>query len=504
MYSVDVATSADVARRHSSVAAAEAKCQQLSAELRELDRKRTDVQQRFEALQGEIEGHKIALAAHIHSRILAEIFSEIFQYCCGTDELKVFNREGPQQLQWILSAVCQRWRAMAHSTPQLWSSLHFDVTYAIRHHIHDMAGIAKQILKRSGQVPLTITLGMAAHRHHFLCALLKESIRWKSFRLSLWPHKSNSKTVAMLNDECGNFPILEAIDIPCSFPAPLNAFKMCPKLHTLILSGTCSTRDVSLPWAQITSFTGLLSHPNDAFKLFESMPAVQHTDMRVISYMPMTYTPPKDAIFSDTRSLYLSGPCHFVQSAVLPALAELSISMAGYGCVGERYTSLFSRVVGSLTTLELSSVSMAPETMTSILQHLTRLERLEIFQHSVDSSIYEAMIATGSCILPNLRILYLGFAIAMTSTLLTMLETRVRAIKAGDRSKDRGTPLLESVFIGYLNLNVTDDLHDRMLALQGNGMHVEFRSSDDPTRYDSLLNRLSTRRKKSELYRRWR
>ncbi|KAL0958044.1 hypothetical protein HGRIS_000220 [Hohenbuehelia grisea] len=148
---------------------------------------------------------------------------------------------------------------------------------------------------------------------------------------------------------------------------------------------------------------------------------------------------------------------------------------------------------------------IAPEVMSGIFQHLTQLERLEIFHGplDIDGSIYDEMTATGpgSVILPRLRILHLGFHFIMTSALLTMLESRVfRHIKAGESEKDRGAVYLESVYIAYNRMS--DDLDDRMAALQGNGTHIEILNTDDRIPFDSggylaARNRLSTRRSDS-------
>ncbi|KAL0958020.1 hypothetical protein HGRIS_000195 [Hohenbuehelia grisea] len=498
-----------VERRRSDVATAEAKYRKLSSELQELDLKRKDVQEHLDVLQDEIESHRTALAVRVHPRIPAEIFSEILQYCCGTDKLNVFHGKG--QLQWILSAVCRRWRAIAFSTPQLWSSLHFDVAYAIRNHFRDTVDIARQILKRSGQVPLAITLDMGANRHHLLRALLKESFRWKSFRLGLQPHKSNGKTVAMLNDQRGNFPMLEALAVKMAskLPAPLTAFETCPTLHSLELSLRAPARDVAVPWGRITSFSGSLCLSNDdPLRLMRNMPAVRHAVINLADSESRIDAPREPNLLPHLRSLHLHGSSRFIQYAILPALTELSMERCPL--LGEHYTSLFSQVGGSLTTLELIYLPNGPEINLSTFKHLTRLERLEILSRSdIDSSFYNGMTATerGAVILPNLRILHLWYRITITPPLLAMLDSRIfRHINDGASGKYRSTAVLERVFIGYKA--VTDDLHDRMSALQvhGNGTHIEFVEGNDSimachSKFEALRSRLSTRYGSSTFYR---
>ncbi|KAF8893691.1 hypothetical protein CPB84DRAFT_1783140 [Gymnopilus junonius] len=58
----------------------------------------------------------------------------------------------------FLGAVCRSWRRIAWSTPSLWKSLKFNIEY---HTTEDESGLAIQWLKRSGQLPLFISLESA-------------------------------------------------------------------------------------------------------------------------------------------------------------------------------------------------------------------------------------------------------------------------------------------------------------------------------------------------------
>ncbi|KAL0958042.1 hypothetical protein HGRIS_000218 [Hohenbuehelia grisea] len=495
---------ADNIRRRSDIAAAEAQCLQLISEFEEIERRKLVMRDRFEALQNEIEENKIVLAARLHARIPAEIFSEIFQYCCGTDQLEVFTRTRPRQRQWILPAVSRRWRAIALSTPQLWATLHFDIDRIVSaKRLENLDDIAKEIFKRSGRAPLAIAVTISRSGHDLLRAVLAESFRWKSFRISL----SQLQTVTVLNDQRGNFPILEAIDISAPRPLaePLNAFKTCPKLHTIGLSGGVLTRNVAAPWEKITNFSVLEPQdPEDLLQALESMPAIRYADIDLHFDNKLTnVSVSKSTNLSQLQSLLLTGPLSFVAHATLPVLAELSME----GCTIQFDDVAYRFVIAQvgLKTLELKSVRITSSELESIVQHLPRLERLELFGFEVDDSFFERITA-GNGILPNLRTLHAAFCVHLSCSLLTMLESRIfRRLKDSQPNKDQGTAYLDSVYIGYRGgARMPDDLRDRRDALHGHGTHIEF-GRDIGGIYGTyapaiaeVMNRISTKRKKRE------
>ena len=57
----------------------------------------------------------------------------------------------------ILGAVCRKWRAIAWSSPQLWSSIFLSLSYKS---FSSNLRIAQEWLSRSGQLPLSISVSM--------------------------------------------------------------------------------------------------------------------------------------------------------------------------------------------------------------------------------------------------------------------------------------------------------------------------------------------------------
>jgi len=103
---------------------------------------------------------------HLH-QMPPEIVSSIFLFYVSSVPKKT-----PGPLPWntprhkssgplILGAVCRKWREIAWSTPQLWSSISL---YLSSKSFSSNLRIAQEWLSRSGQLPLSITLFM---RNHF-------------------------------------------------------------------------------------------------------------------------------------------------------------------------------------------------------------------------------------------------------------------------------------------------------------------------------------------------
>jgi len=115
-----------------------------------------DIQQRIEELRLLLDRHRALRtewnSTHdIISGLPAEIVSEIFQYCKGrqyADSLFTVFAENKEPMK--LGAVCQRWRQIAWSTPQLWTQIWI-------HRPKDITPLQEWI-SRSGCLPLVISI----------------------------------------------------------------------------------------------------------------------------------------------------------------------------------------------------------------------------------------------------------------------------------------------------------------------------------------------------------
>ncbi|KAJ7589872.1 hypothetical protein C8J56DRAFT_586171 [Mycena floridula] len=125
--------------------------------------------------------YRLALSAL--RRFPAELLSEIFIHCTPVDES---SPPRPDTSPLLLCAVSSRWRAIAISTPALWSQFS-----TFRRHPVGFDGVCelfKLFLVRSGSRPLSISFQLdpsasVAFQKQFLDICMSQISRWKHFAL---------------------------------------------------------------------------------------------------------------------------------------------------------------------------------------------------------------------------------------------------------------------------------------------------------------------------------
>ncbi|KAG7099947.1 hypothetical protein E1B28_001740 [Marasmius oreades] len=139
----------------------------LNAEIQHLKSTLNYLISQREKLQTFVSSHK-ALISPIR-RLPAEVMSEIFVHCLQTKDRNPTRSLAEAPL--LLTLVCRRWREIALSTAQLWSSLHIYLPptaqkYEIRltEVINRRAEGVKAWLSRSGSLPLSISLVVGLDR----------------------------------------------------------------------------------------------------------------------------------------------------------------------------------------------------------------------------------------------------------------------------------------------------------------------------------------------------
>ncbi|KAJ3516031.1 hypothetical protein NLJ89_g1371 [Agrocybe chaxingu] len=121
---------------------------------------------------------------HFTHRLPPEIISRVFGFCASREgELSPFD----------LGAVCKRWREIAWSTPQLWTSLDVDLNW-LEINSQTRSWLIQEWLSRSGELPLSISVtyvktDMAplplAILENILDVLNRFSRRWRDLDLSI-------------------------------------------------------------------------------------------------------------------------------------------------------------------------------------------------------------------------------------------------------------------------------------------------------------------------------
>ena len=206
---------------------------------------------------------------NLETAIPAEILSEIFHLLCDEpiDLGKLENNSCLARFPWAVGQVCRRWRTTFLSCPVLWTCLLLQLDPRFDSHsaayLAEMKRRSAIYLKRSGQLPLTVTISTAFSWNETfespivtICnMLLSCSDRWRKADIVL-TLASYVNYDALL--ECrGRMPILESLRITLSaFEDPqkyLNVFEIAPRLTELDLRSFygCTGR-WTFPWEQLT------------------------------------------------------------------------------------------------------------------------------------------------------------------------------------------------------------------------------------------------------------
>jgi hypothetical protein len=265
-------------------------------------------------------------------RIPTEILSHIF--ACYADlvndsfpQSRLFSnvREGV----WILGHICGHWRAVALSTPAIWSSFFFSCGLQERK-VKNISSLAEEFLFRSSSHPLSILFKCTCHALHppdhvrigdpccdVFHALLARSRQWEVATVSIPP--SLYPEMASIRD---HLPRLSSLKLEIHFldEAPLlndlETFWNCPQLIDLQLSFRHGDF-IHFPWHQLTRYDGdavfaslsvLAEAPN-----IQNCLLMAHLNDRV--GRPLVH---------QMRSLGLRFDYQFLDDLILPALEHLN------------------------------------------------------------------------------------------------------------------------------------------------------------------------------------
>ena len=210
---------------------------------------------------------------NLEARIPAEILSEIFHLLCDEPIAleKLENSLCFDGFPWAVGQVCLRWRTTFLSHPPLWTSLSLHNPSGNRSaaHFAEMNRRSAIYLKRSGQLPLALTVSISSDTPILTTwkTLVSCSNRWRSADIEL--PTGTAIDNALL--ECrGRIPILESLKICQSGLERMgcyNVFEIAPHLTKLDLelyNGWTGT-SIRFPWAQLTTLGLTLSYVSPGF-----------------------------------------------------------------------------------------------------------------------------------------------------------------------------------------------------------------------------------------------
>ncbi|KAJ6560399.1 hypothetical protein B0H19DRAFT_1376163 [Mycena capillaripes] len=219
------------------------------------------------------------LQAQLHSipypvlTLPPEITSEIFVHCLPPEKSWSSVRDKGVAPQ-LLTRVCREWRQIAISTPALWANFH--VNLDTEDYLPRLAEIAKLWLTRTGKCPLSIKIDGQFTRMLETLQCHSREIR----TLELHMNVAELERVRLRYDSPLDFAQLrrlsilaiESLDSEGSSPSPIEIFNNVPLLRDLLLTAEVPLSFVSLPWQQLTKFTGELYIPAQCLKALRLMP----------------------------------------------------------------------------------------------------------------------------------------------------------------------------------------------------------------------------------------
>lgn len=180
-------------------------------------------------------------------RLPPELLAQIFFESVSVGDLDNLN---PTACPLVLSHVSRRWRAIALSTPLLWTTFtFFERGWGwSRVSIHRAECLLNMLIARSGQLPLSFRFSSAfdTSAHPVLSRIVELSHRWRNVWLCT-PCSAHPEPLSLPDLE---YLVLEGQNI--FLGEPQRTFSLAPRLTHLSLQKSLSlTRSFSFPWSQI-------------------------------------------------------------------------------------------------------------------------------------------------------------------------------------------------------------------------------------------------------------
>jgi len=193
--------------------------------------------------------HKMVLSPA--RRLPPELLGEIFVQCL--DKSNNLSKTTPP---YVLSKVCQRWRKVALSLPDLWRHLPPLVSSAsVNLRVRQRMACVEAHLERSGNAGLTFYFCKSTTPEVDDCileALFRHSRRWE--RISL---KISEEVCAHFSRVKGRLPSLSSLmlDIERHSNLHVDMFENAPNLREVQLETRNWSGPVELPWSQLIKYT---------------------------------------------------------------------------------------------------------------------------------------------------------------------------------------------------------------------------------------------------------
>ncbi|KAJ7707331.1 hypothetical protein B0H17DRAFT_1032408 [Mycena rosella] len=314
-------------------------------------------------LQDFVKSHRAMVSAI--RRLPSELLSEIFVESVDVSATFEPGRNEP----WMIAQVCSRWRAVALTSPRLWSNfvLPADDPYSMR--------------------ALSLQLERASHAHLFirftsrptldtLNLFLTASAHWEVVTLALGPAEFTH-----LFDYGGNFPTLKTLTLRSWEPIQCtdgqgDMRESFPALRNLQLDVCYEAfpRQLLLPWSNLRTCTLQKAHSSDALWLLSQLSP--NTEFSVVRCANLDFARSTLQTKSCVRSLTIT-TCStlFVRDLltglVAPALQELTLERIDDDddqIQRDQLLSFLDRSACPLTHLRICATTISGDDLIRILE----------------------------------------------------------------------------------------------------------------------------------------
>ncbi|KZP26758.1 hypothetical protein FIBSPDRAFT_928435 [Athelia psychrophila] len=231
-------------------------------------------------------------------RIPPETLSNIFTAFMPDNPPKAHDCNSPV----VLACVCRRWRDIALSTPQLWTSFHLMLVHSTIHHDKRTA---KTWPSRSGALPLTIKLGfdqapwfykLAPEASDVLAILFPHAHRWRKLICRL-----DCELLAQFHHVRGHLSSLEHLDFEATYDSGtvtnmIDAFDQASCLAHLTLNQCSDLEEYNMPltprWQDLKRLDVRFDSSEELMATLYQCRSLEHLQVRVPDWDVTVDRPP--------------------------------------------------------------------------------------------------------------------------------------------------------------------------------------------------------------------
>lgn len=375
--------------------------------LESLEERIAHCQYRLERLARDCEETRDSLETHRAllspiRQLPLEVLEEIFLHCVKDQE---FLTPTPQTPPLLLSSICKLWRGVAHSSPQLWSSI--SITLSGESCIPNLS-LVKVWIERSGSSPLSFHLSQQGSGDTTADSFSNPSVtlglfvshhaRWRRVHLEYKDWRIETGLGKLPKD--ASFPMLESIYLKRGYwveradmEGISTMLSTAPRLHSVSWVTQKPYTFFSHPWAQLTHFClGHLIIFPEFLRIIKDCPQLRTGEFSVLMLSDGLENSTVDP-FTHRNITSLELCCDgnlaaFFRNLTLPALTDFSIMIKApspFGTLQDTvwsqmsYTSFISRSRCSLSRISLTDTNISPDQLIECLQHSSStLQTLEL------------------------------------------------------------------------------------------------------------------------------